>query len=162
MEKSESLEARLGEMLAAGGLTIACAESCTGGLVTSRLTDVAGSSRYVMGSVVCYSNEIKKRAVGVSGKTLAQYGAVSEPVAREMAEGIRRFIGTDLGIGITGIAGPGGSVEGKPTGLVFISVAGASGTEAKEFHFQGNRMDIKRQSADQALELALAYTCKSK
>ena len=149
-------------MLAARGLAVACAESCTGGLVTSRLTDIAGSSRYVMGSVVCYSNEIKERVVRVRREMLMRYGAVSEPVAREMADGIRQLMGTDLGIGITGIAGPGGSVEGKPTGLVYISVAGERGTEARECHFHGSRMEIKRQSADQAMTMAIAYITKSK
>ncbi|MBR3458541.1 MAG: nicotinamide-nucleotide amidohydrolase family protein, partial [Selenomonadaceae bacterium] len=103
----ELLEEIVGRGLLQKGWSIACAESCTGGLLTSRLTDVAGSSAYVKGSVVAYSNEIKARLLGVSEETLRIYGAVSEHTAAEMSEGIRRTIGVDVGVGITGIAGPG-------------------------------------------------------
>lgn len=118
------LEEQVGQQLLAQGLTIACAESCTGGLLTSRLTDIAGSSAYVMGSVVSYTNRIKETLVGVQHETLLAHGAVSEETAREMAEGIRRAIETDIGVGITGIAGPGGGTKEKPVGLVFIAVSG--------------------------------------
>ena len=120
----EPVEARLGSVLAARGLTIACAESCTGGLVTSRLTDIAGSSAYVMGSIVSYSNEVKEKLVGVQHATLAAHGAVSEETAREMAEGVRRAVGTDVGLATTGIAGPGGGTAEKPVGLVYTAASG--------------------------------------
>ncbi len=124
--------------------TIALAESCTGGLVTSCLTDVAGASEYLMGSVVSYSNLVKEKQLGVSADTLRQYGAVSEPTARQMAEGIRRLIGTDLGVGITGLAGPGGGSEDKPVGTVYIAVSGEKGTVVQLCHFTGTRSMIKR------------------
>lgn len=124
--------------------TIALAESCTGGLVTSCLTDVAGASEYLMGSVVSYSNLVKEKQLGVSADTLRQHGAVSEPTARQMAEGIRRLIGTDLGVGITGLAGPGGGTEDKPVGTVYIAVSGEKGTVVQLCHFTGTRSMIKR------------------
>ena len=136
---TELLEEQVGQQLLAQNLTIACAESCTGGLLTSRLTDIAGSSAYVMGSVVSYTNRIKESLVGVRHETLLSHGAVSEETAREMAEGIARAIGTDIGVGITGIAGPGG------------------GTMVKENHFSGARTEIKRQTTDTALEMTRAY-----
>ena len=147
------LEESVGKELLAQGLTIACAESCTGGLLTSRLTDIAGSSAYVMGSVVSYTNRIKESLVGVRHETLLSHGAVSE----ETAEGISRAIGTDIGVGITGIAGPGGGTKQKPVGLVFIAVSGPRGTMVKENHFSGARTEIKRQTTDTALELTRAY-----
>ena len=151
------LEEQVGQQLLAQGLTIACAESCTGGLLTSRLTDIAGSSAYVMGSVVSYTNRIKETLVGVQHETLLAHGAVSEETAREMAEGIRRAIKTDIGVGITGIAGPGGGTKEKPVGLVFIAVSGPRGTMVKENHFSGTRTEVKRQTTDTALAMASAY-----
>lgn len=155
----EKLEVVVGQLLKAKNLTIACAESCTGGLVTSRLTDIPGSSDYVMGSVVCYTNPIKERLVGVTHETIAKYTEVSEQCAREMAEGIRQNIRTDIGVGITGIAGPGG-YEGHPEGLVYISVAGDKGTVVRENHFHGSRVSIKEQSAEMALAMVQAYLMK--
>ncbi len=151
------LEEEVGARLLERHLTIACAESCTGGLLTSRLTDIPGSSAYVMGSVVSYTNEIKERLVGVRHETLAAHGAVSEETAREMAEGIRRVIDTDLGVAITGIAGPGGGTATKPVGLVFIAVSGARGTLVKRCQFQGSRTENKGESADTALRMVLDY-----
>ena len=151
------LEEQVGQQLLAQGLTIACAESCTGGLLTSRLTDIAGSSAYVMGSVVSYTNRIKETLVGVQHETLLAHGAVSEETAREMAEGIRRAIETDIGVGITGIAGPGGGTKEKPVGLVFIAVSGPRGTMVKENHFSGTRTEVKRQTTDTALAMASTY-----
>mgnify|MGYP002137463269 CR=1 FL=1 len=156
-QEEDQLAARLGAALRAAGKTIACAESCTGGLVTSRLTDIPGSSGYVMGSIVSYTNEIKERLVGVRHATLAAHGAVSPETAREMAEGIRRAIETDIGVGITGIAGPGGGTKEKPVGLVFIAVSGPRGTMVKENHFSGTRTEVKRQTTDTALAMASAY-----
>ena len=154
-EREDQLAARLGAALRAAGKTIACAESCTGGLVTSRLTDIPGSSDYVMGSVVSYTNDIKERLVGVRHETLAAHGAVSPETAREMADGIRRVIRTDLGLGITGIAGPGGGTAAKPVGLVYIAVSSEKGTRVTENHFSGTRTEVKQQTSDAALALAL-------
>ena len=154
-EREDQLAARLGAALRAAGKTIACAESCTGGLVTSRLTDIPGSSDYVMGSVVSYTNDIKERLVGVRHETLAAHGAVSPETAREMADGIRSVIRTDLGLGITGIAGPGGGTAAKPVGLVYIAVSSEKGTRVTENHFSGTRTEVKRQTSDAALALAL-------
>ena len=158
----ERLEEIVGRDLLQKGWSIACAESCTGGLLTSRLTDVAGSSVYVKGAVVAYSNEIKVRLAGVSEGTLRAYGAVSEQTAAELSEGIRKTIGTDVGIGITGIAGPGGGTAEKPVGLVYISVSGKDGTVVQEHHFKGTRAEIKRQSAENALSLVSNYIRRSR
>ena len=149
--KKESLEALVGRLLRERGRTIACAESCTGGLLTSRLTDVAGSSAYVMGAVVSYTNEVKAALVGVREETLRAFGAVSEETAREMAEGVRRAIPADIGIGITGIAGPGGATAKKPVGLVYIAVATTNVTRVVRHVFSGERAEVKRQSTEAAL-----------
>jgi len=144
----------LGRLLAERHLTIACAESCTGGLATSLLTDVPGSSEYVMGSIISYTNEVKRRTLGVSAKSLEAYGAVSYQVACEMALGVRRVLQTDLGIGITGIAGPSGSEPGKPVGLVYIAVADKDGVVYKRCLWNGSREHNKMRSAVAALGLA--------
>ena len=152
-EEKESLEALVGRLLRECGRTIACAESCTGGLLTSRLTDVAGSSAYVMGAVVSYTNEAKVSLVGVHEATLKTFGAVSEKTAREMAEGVRRAIPANIGVGITGIAGPGGATAEKPVGLVYIAVAAEHMTHAVRHVFSGSRAEVKRQSTEAALAM---------
>lgn len=141
---AQTMEEVVAERLLEQNKTIALAESCTGGLVSSCLTDVAGASQYLKGSVVSYSNEVKEKQLGVSSDTLLQYGAVSEPTARQMAEGVRQVIGTDLGVGITGIAGPDGGTQEKPVGTVYIAVSGAQGTIVRLCHFSGTRTTIKR------------------
>lgn len=153
----ETPEARVGRLLAAANLTVAAAESCTGGLLTSRLTDVAGSSAYVKGSVVSYTDEVKTALLGVKGELLNALGAVSEPVARAMAEGVRRCIGTEIGVGITGLAGPGGGTPEKPVGLVFIAVSGSHGIDARQFRFSGDRRAVKGQAAEAALAMMEGY-----
>ena len=152
-EERESLEALVGRLLRECGRTIACAESCTGGLLTSRLTDVAGSSAYVMGAVVSYTNEVKVSLVGVHEATLKTFGAVSEKTAREMAEGVRRAVPANIGVGITGIAGPGGATAEKPVGLVYIAVAAEHMTHAVRHVFSGSRAEVKRQSTEAALAM---------
>ncbi len=117
------LSAAVGRLLLARGLTIALAESCTGGLLASALTDVAGSSAYVLGGVVSYSNEAKMRLLGVQEGTLLAHGAVSPQTAAEMAQGARRLFGSDLAVAVTGIAGPGGGTTEKPVGLVYLHLA---------------------------------------
>ena len=153
-EEKESLEALVGRLLHECGRTIACAESCTGGLLTSRLTDVAGSSAYVMGAIVSYTNEVKVSLVGVHEATLKTFGAVSEKTAREMAEGVRRAIPANIGVGITGIAGPGGATAEKPVGLVYIAVAAEHMTHCVRHVFDGSRTEVKRQSTEAALAMA--------
>jgi PncC family amidohydrolase len=141
----------LGDLLKERGLSIAAAESCTGGLFLSTLTDISGSSAYVLGGVVTYSNQAKQQLVHVQEQTLIQYGAVSAPTAREMAVGVRRLIGTDLGVSITGIAGPGGGTDEKPVGLVFIGLAMQDTVQARRYQWGGNRIQNKALSVEAAL-----------
>lgn len=118
-----TLSAQVGDVLKTRHWTVCAAESCTGGLLMSYLTDVSGSSAYVLGGMVTYSNEAKQQLVHVQLETLMQHGAVSEPTAHEMAVGVRQVFGADVGVSITGIAGPGGGTPDKPVGLVYIGVA---------------------------------------
>lgn len=148
-----TLEEVVGALLAERGLRIAVAESCTGGLVASRLTDVAGSSRYVQSGVVAYANEEKTRLLGVPPALIAEHGAVSEPVAIAMAEGIRRGAQTDIGIGVTGIAGPGGGTPQKPVGTVAVAAVLPETTRSRTHRFVGDRALIKFQASQAALDL---------
>ncbi|MEG0797538.1 MAG: competence/damage-inducible protein A [Acidaminococcaceae bacterium] len=152
---SDSLAQKLGEVLLEHQGTIAFAESCTGGLASSMLTDVPGSSEYLVGSVVSYSNKAKRNVINVSKASLEQYGAVSEQVALEMASGVRKLFGTTLGVGITGIAGPGGGSEEKPVGLVYMAVASEKGLVCQKHMFSGSRTDNKLRSVLAAFSLAL-------
>ena len=147
------LEEVVGSLLAAHGLTVAAAESCTGGLMTSRLTDVPGSSRYVQEAVVAYANETKVRVLGVPAELITAHGAVSEPVARAMAEGVRALAGAGIGVGITGIAGPDGGTADKPVGTVAVAVAAAGGTRARVFRFHGERELVKFQASQAGLDM---------
>ena len=149
----ESLEGVVGKLLLAKGQTIALAESCTGGLVASRLTDVPGSSAYVMLGVVAYSNAAKESVLGVPHDLIVAHGAVSEQVARAMAEGARRLAGVDLALALTGIAGPTGGTSEKPVGLVWIALAHAEGTEVRRFQFGDERILNKQRSAQTALDM---------
>lgn len=156
MERAlEAPAEEIGRLLLEKELTIACAESCTGGLLTSTLTDVPGSSSYLMGSVVSYANDVKSRIVGVSHESLIAYGAVSEPVAREMAEGIRTLIRTDIGVGVTGIAGPGGGTADKPVGLVYIAAALRDHTLVTENYFSGTRTENKYAAVKKAITMVM-------
>jgi len=148
-----SLEQVVGELLVARGLTIAVAESCTGGLITSRLTDVPGSSRYVNRAVVVYADEAKTALLGVPAEMIARHGAVSDEVARAMAGGIRARAATDLGIGVTGIAGPGGGTVQKPVGTVAIAVASPDETRSRVFRFTGDRAQVKFHASQAALDM---------
>ncbi|CAH0265739.1 CinA family protein [Roseomonas sp. CECT 9278] len=141
--------------LEARGQTLATAESCTGGLIAAALTAIAGSSSVVMAGFVTYSNDAKMRMVGVHAETLAAHGAVSDPVAREMAEGALREARVDLALSCTGIAGPGGATPGKPVGLVFIGCARRDGTTVVERHvFPGDRGAVRAATVAAALRLA--------
>jgi len=149
----QTLESVVLEMLKARHLTLALGESCTGGLIANRLTDVPGSSEAFLMGVVAYSNEAKMKLLGVSEDLLRTHGAVSDPVARAMAEGARRAGGADIGIGVTGIAGPAGATPEKPVGLVYIALSSDRGTVSEQSHFIGTRLDIKRRSAHSAFAL---------
>ena len=137
--------------------TIATAESCTGGLVASRLTDFAGASNYFNGGVVAYTNEIKKSVLRVKAETLENFGAVSCQTALEMAANVREIFNSTFGLSTTGVAGPSTS-EGKPVGTVFIAIVGENLSDVREFHFTGSRSEIKFQTADEAFKLLMQHT----
>lgn len=153
----ESLEEVVGRILTENRATIAVAESCTGGLLAERLTNVPGSSVYFLGGVVCYSNELKSRLVDVPPSMIEAKGAVSPDVALALAEGIRKLTGARLGIGVTGIAGPGGGSPEKPVGLVYIGLADERGPRQKEFRFLGDRDRIRLFASQAALDMARRY-----
>jgi competence/damage-inducible protein CinA-like protein len=134
-------------------LTVAVAESCTGGLLGARLTAIAGSSDVVLGGVIAYANGVKRKMLGVSDSDLAQHGAVSEPVARQMAEGVREQLGASIGIAITGIAGPGGGTPEKPVGTVWIAAALPDATHTHLLRLIGDREEIRRRATQSSLEL---------
>ena len=136
-------------------VTVAAAESLTGGNVSARITKISGSSAYFLGGIVAYSNEAKALLLGVSQETLATRGAVSAECAREMAEGARRAFGADVAVATTGIAGPGGATERKPVGLVYIALAGQDGVTTEEFHFPGGRATVTDASTEAALLMLL-------
>jgi nicotinamide-nucleotide amidase len=148
-----ALEEVLGDLLVARGFRIAAAESCTGGLLTSRLTDVPGSSRYVDRSIVAYSNDAKIELLGVPAALIDQHGAVSEPVAVAMAEGIKGRARVEIGVGITGIAGPGGGTAEKPVGTVAIAASVSGTTASRLYTFIGGREQVKFQAAQAALDM---------
>lgn len=138
-------------------LTVSTAESCTGGLIAHRLTNIAGSSAYLLGGIVAYSNEMKQKLLHVPEKTLIDYGAVSQQTAAAMAAGALDVFGTDYALSVTGIAGPGGGTAEKPVGLTYIGLAGKDGTQQVErYIWEGDRITNKQSSADAALRLLLA------
>ncbi|HVS01545.1 MAG TPA: competence/damage-inducible protein A [Thermoanaerobaculia bacterium] len=152
--EDETLEGVVGRLLAESGASLATAESCTGGLVAARITAVPGSSGYFLGGVVAYADEVKERLVAVPREELERHGAVSEPVARSLAEGARRTLGASHGIGITGIAGPAGGTPDKPVGLVHLAVAGPErDADHRRVIFPGDRERVRQQAAQLALEM---------
>ncbi|RMD86421.1 MAG: nicotinamide-nucleotide amidohydrolase family protein [Candidatus Dadabacteria bacterium] len=138
------------KLLESRGLTIAVAESCTGGLLGGALTSVSGSSRYFLGGVVAYSNHVKKDLLKVAKETISSFGAVSAECAIEMAKGVKALIGSDIGVSITGIAGPEGGTDEKPVGTVFIAVSYLDSISEKKL-FEGSRSEIRRQAVQSAL-----------
>ena len=152
-EDWETLEDAVGRLLIERGLTLATAESCTGGLLGNRITNVAGSSEYYLGGIVSYSDAAKMNLLGVSQETLKEFGAVSEETAKEMAAGARRVLQSDVGVSITGIAGPTGGTEDKPVGLVYIAVDVAGDVAVRKFVFSEDRRYNKELSAQAALNL---------
>jgi PncC family amidohydrolase len=151
------MEAMLGELLNDAGLTLAVAESCTGGLVGNLITNVPGSSAYFSGGVIAYANQVKAEVLGVSPATLDSFGAVSKETVLEMAKGIRTLFNADIGLSVSGIAGPDGGTKGKPVGTVWIGLSTPNLEDAKRFMFSGDRQNIKEQAAQTALEIAIGY-----
>jgi nicotinamide-nucleotide amidase len=153
-EDGSSVDEQVAALLRDRGLTIAVAESCTGGLLSARLTELAGSSDYFLGGAVVYANEAKLALAGVSADTLAAHGAVSTQVAEELADGARSALGADVGVGVTGVAGPGGGSEEKPVGFVCFSVAGPGGEHlTRSATLPGARVDIRDRSTTVAMHL---------
>jgi PncC family amidohydrolase len=149
----DTLEQIVGRMLAERKLTLAVAESCTGGLLGHRITNVAGSSEYFEGGVIAYSYDAKERLLSVHHDTLYEHGAVSPETALEMARGARKALGADIGVSITGIAGPGGGLPGKPIGLTFIGLSARNVERVERFIWESDREGNKVLSADAALEM---------
>jgi PncC family amidohydrolase len=153
----DALDAGVGALLRARNLTIATAESCTGGLVAARITSVPGSSEYFMGGIVSYSNDAKHRLLGVPNLMLERYGAVSADTALAMARGVRRSLKTAIGVATTGIAGPGGATATKPVGLVYVALAAEGVERCRRFIWPGDRIENITASAEAALRLVRVY-----
>jgi PncC family amidohydrolase len=153
----QPLEARIGGRLKARKLTFAAAESCTGGLILHRMTNIAGSSAYVLGGAVVYAYEAKVKLVAVKWETLQQFGAVSEQTALEMARGARAAFGSDIALSVTGIAGPGGGTDTKPVGLTYIGLVAPGVEQVQRFVWNGDREQNKASSAEAALHMLYAY-----
>lgn len=151
--KATAVLARLGEYLRENNLTLAAAESCTGGLLSHLITNIPGSSDWFMGGVIAYDNAVKTKLLGVKASTINRHGAVSEEIAVEMARGVKKRLDADIGAAITGIAGPGGTRPGKPVGTVYICVASTRKKTVKKFQFKGARVKIKTLSALKAIEM---------
>lgn len=157
MAEHLSIAAQVVTALREHGLTLSCAESCTGGLIAQQITDVPGASAVFHGGVVSYVNEVKQNVLGVSKADLAEYSAVSEPVARQMAAGARARLHTDLAVSVTGVAGPGPDERGNEAGTVFIALADRGSTDCRLCHFQGARGAVRQQAAEYALSLILLH-----
>jgi len=151
----KSISEDLGKLLGRKKQSLAIAESCTGGLISAALTEIPGSSGYFGYGVVSYSNEAKVKLLKVSEETLKKYGAVSPQTAVEMAEGIRMLSGSDYGLSVTGIAGPGGATETKPVGLVYIGFSSSNGCTWEELRLQGTRQEIRMATVKTALAIAV-------
>jgi nicotinamide-nucleotide amidase len=154
---NQTHSAVIGQLLRENKLTLSTAESCSGGLLGSAITDEAGSSDYYLGGVVSYSNSAKETLIGVKKESLIEFGAVSKTVAEEMAEGVKRTLGADLALATTGIAGPGGGSEEKPVGLVYIALASPERTEVKKCTFNGSRKSIREMTVETALNMLRLY-----
>lgn len=150
---AEKIEAVIVRLLAGQRQTLALAESCTGGAIADRMTNVPGASKVFLGGIVAYGNEVKQKFLGVRAETLKEHGAVSEAVAREMAEGARKKFGADFAIAVTGIAGPSGGTKDKPVGTVFIALAGEFGIVVERKVNFGTREKFKQLTARQVLEM---------
>ena len=151
------LEMQIGELLRQRGLRLAVAESCTGGLIGHRITNVAGSSTYFIGGVISYAYEAKVRLLGVRWKTLEKYGAVSQETVLEMATGVRKALAADVGLAVSGIAGPGGGTPEKPVGTTWIGLSTPGHEQAWLHQIDGDRLIIKERAAGQALQHLVEY-----
>lgn len=151
------LEIEIGKLLQERKIKLALAESCTGGLIGNRITDVPGSSEFFWGSVVAYAYEAKVALLGVSWDTLNSRGAVSRETVLEMARGTRRVLSTDIGVSVSGIAGPGGGTDEKPVGTTWVGLVATDGEWARLFHFSGDRVQNKDAAAEAALQFLLDY-----
>ena len=149
----EPIEEIIGRLFRKRGWRLSTAESCTGGLIGHRITNIPGSSDYFDGGVITYSNDAKRELLKVPEEIIRTYGAVSRHTAVAMAEGIRKLRGTEIGLGVTGIAGPTGGTEGKPVGLVYIALSSPVRVECKEFRYDGDREMIKLQASEAALSM---------
>ncbi len=145
------LEALIGGLLRENGWTVSIAESCTGGLVCDRITDISGSSDYFMGGMVSYSNESKAKHLGIPLNYIKRYGAVSPQVSRRMAQGVRKTFGTTFGVSTTGVAGPTGGTKRSPVGRVFIGLAAGKKVWVKKLDLKGTRREIKEKATESAL-----------
>jgi PncC family amidohydrolase len=152
-----SLEIVVGQLLKEKSFTLATAESCTGGLIADRITNVPGSSNYFRGGIVAYAYEAKVALLDVSWDTLRTYGAVSKETVIEMARGVRIALGADLALAVSGIAGPGGGLPDKPVGTTWIGLSSTDGDWARHFIWDGDRLENKALSADAALQFLLDY-----
>ncbi|MBU0682812.1 MAG: CinA family protein [Candidatus Omnitrophota bacterium] len=151
--KKESIEKKLFHLLIQKKKTLACAESCTGGLVSNRITNIAGSSKYFLGSIVSYSNSAKVALLNVPEKNIKKYGAVSSQTCLAMAKGVKSVFSADISTAVTGIAGPGGGTSKKPVGLAFIAVISGSKKSTRKVFFKGSRESIKNKFATAVLEM---------
>jgi len=149
------IESRVGELLREKAMKLGLAESCTGGLIAHRLTNVPGSSDYFLGAVVCYADSVKQQLLGVAADTLAQDGAVSQQTALQMARGVCKLLGAQVGVSVTGIAGPGGGTQEKPVGLTWIAVVSPDGERVERYMWSGDRIENKESSATAALDLLI-------
>jgi len=151
------IEARIGRILRERRMKIAVAESCTGGYISNRITNIQGASDYFDMGFVTYSNDSKELYLFVPKEVIAEKGAVSSEVARAMAEGLREATDADIALSVTGIAGPGGGSPDKPVGTVFIGLSSKDGTFVSRFLFRGDRISIKEQTSEEALKMVLDY-----
>jgi PncC family amidohydrolase len=153
----QQIEIQLGDLLRARGIKLGTAESCTGGLIADRLTDVPGSSEYFIGGIVAYAYEAKVALLGVSWDTLHTYGAVSRETVLEMARGARKALGADLAVSVSGIAGPAGGLPDKPVGTTWIGLSASDGDWARKFVWESDRRGNKELSASAALQFVMDY-----
>jgi PncC family amidohydrolase len=153
----QKIEVQLGNLLRARGVKLGVAESCTGGLIADRITDVPGSSEYFIGGVVAYAYEAKVALLDVSWDTLHKHGAVSRETVLEMARGVLKALGADLAVSVSGIAGPGGGLPDKPVGTTWIGLSTPDGDWARKFIWEGNRRENKELSANAALQFIMDY-----
>jgi nicotinamide-nucleotide amidase len=158
---SDTMESVISVLLVMNKYTIAAAESCTGGLISHRLTNIPGSTGYFERGITAYSNRSKIELLNVKKETLEKFGAVSAETAGEMALNASKIFGTDIGLSVTGIAGPGGGTAQKPVGLVFAAIAGEGKVLTKKFNFSGDRIKIKEQTAQSALDFLRRFLLKN-